>query len=80
MKEPQIQIPRSLFNELLIYFGGDHSLDREKRIKSLIDTKINAMVRREYYTQYKTAMSDADKERARQNYLDAAGIPEDFRW
>ncbi len=80
MKEPQIQIPRTLFNEILIYFGGDKTTDRELRIRDGIDKKIDAAVRHDYYSEYKTAPTAEQREKARQNYLDAAGIPQSFRW
>jgi hypothetical protein len=35
---------------------------------------------RELYTKYKTAPSEADREKARREYLDRRGIPESFRW
>ena len=38
------------------------------------------MCARELYTKYKTAGTDAEREEARQKYLDSRGIPEDFRW
>lgn len=80
MKEPQISIPKSLFNELLLYFGGDRSSDREHRIKAAMSAKIDRMISHEYFTDYKTATSPEERERARQAYLDSVGIPQSFRW
>ena len=80
MKESQISIPKSLFNELLLYFGGDRTAERERRIKAAMDSKIDRMVAHEYYTNYKTAASPEERERARQAYLDSVGIPQSFRW
>ena len=39
-----------------------------------------AMVERELYTRSKTAPTEEEREKARQEYLDRRGIPEDFRW
>ena len=36
--------------------------------------------RAKYYTEYKTADTDAAREKARQKYLDAVGMHKDFRW
>lgn len=49
-------------------------------IKNGIDKKMDAISRRSYYTEYKTADTDVARERARQKYLDEVGMREDFRW
>lgn len=41
---------------------------------------MNAMVERELYTRSKTALTEEEREKARQEYLDRRRIPEDFRW
>ena len=35
---------------------------------------------REVYTRYKTAATSEEREKARQEYLEKVGIPENFRW
>lgn len=80
MKQAKVQIDKTLYNEILQYFGGDKSPDRERRIRAGIDADIDARIRREYFTQYKTAPSAEQRAEARQKYLDMAGIPRDFRW
>ena len=40
---------------------------------------MNAMVERELYTRSKTAPTEEEREKARQEYLDRRGIPENFR-
>lgn len=81
MKEPKVQINKSLYNEMILYFlNGEKTPDRERRIRDGIDADINARIRRDYYTKYKTAPSEEAREKARQSYLDAKGIPESFRW
>jgi hypothetical protein len=42
--------------------------------------KLDAMVKRELYTTYKTAGTLEEREKARQEYLEKVGIPKDFRW
>ena len=41
---------------------------------------MNAMAERELYTKSKTAPSEEEREKARQEYLDRRGIQADFRW
>lgn len=41
---------------------------------------MNAMVERELYTKSKTAPSEEEREKARQEYLDRRGVPDSFRW
>ena len=68
-----VQIPQELFMKLLRY----HLLDD---VKKGLEQKMNAMVERELYTKSKTAPSEEEREKARQEYLDRWGIQADFRW
>lgn len=52
----------------------------EDDIKSELEKKLNLMVMREYYTTYKTAPTEQEREKARKKYLDEKGVPESFRW
>lgn len=38
------------------------------------------MARHEAYTKSKTALSEAEREKARTEYLDMVGMHPDFRW
>lgn len=83
----KIQITQELFVKMLKYFYGEEfELDDDelcelyREIKSGIDKKLDAISRRSYYTEYKTADTDEAKEKARQNYLDAVGMHRDFRY
>ena len=49
-------------------------------IRRGLEQKMDALAMRELYTKYKTAPSEADRERARREYLDRRGVPESFRW
>jgi hypothetical protein len=49
-------------------------------IQKGLEQKVDAMMRRELYTKYKTAPTDEEKEQARQKYLDMVGMQRDFRW
>ena len=74
-----VQIPESLFIALMKY----HMLGMEDclpEIKSGLEEKLEAMVKRELYTKSKTAETEAEREEARKKYLDKVGMHRDFRW
>ena len=75
----QIQIPESLFYDLILYHLCELDNPKERIHKALTD-KMDAILRREYFTQYKTALDEAKREEARKAYLERAGILSDFRW
>ena len=49
---------------------GDHGLEK----------KLDAMLNRQLYSQYKTAPTEEQREQARQEYLDRRGVPQSYRW
>lgn len=76
-----VQIPESLFLDLCKEFLLDFSDPEQKlRIRKGLQEKLDALARRQLYTDSKTAPTAADREKARQAYLDAVGIHQDFRW
>ncbi len=80
-KEKQIQIPLSLFMLVFKYFIGDiRDPETEHLIRVGLSQKVNAINRHEIYSKYKSSSSPEEQENARQAYLDAAGIPDSFRW
>ena len=75
----QVQIPQELFILLLRYhLMEDNSHEDEIRIG--LEKKLDAMVLRELYGRSKTAPTEGEREKARQEYLDRRGIPGSFRW
>ena len=83
----KIQITQDLFVKMIKYFysdefeiDDDELVELYRDIKMGIDQKLNAISRRSYYTEYKTADTDEAKEQARQKYLDAVGMHKDFRY
>jgi hypothetical protein len=78
-KKKNVTIPEELFLDLVKYFLADIRLD-EDRIRLGLQEKLDAMVKRELYTTYKTAGTPEEREKARQEYLEKVGIPEEFRW
>ena len=79
MKEKQIQISQKLFIMLVKYFVLEMEVDCEE-IKKELNKKLDAVSMRQLYSTYKTAPTEAEKEEARQKYLDAKGVPTNFRW
>ena len=82
----QVQIPQELLVKLIRYFFCDElELDEdlaevEREIKSDIRKKLDKISMRGYYTAYKTAPTEQEREEARKKYLDERGVPESFRW
>ena len=74
-----VQIPYELFFQLLQYFLMDN-YDGEEIIRLGLEKKLDAMVNREVYSKSKTAPTEEEREKFRQEYLDRRGIPENFRW
>ncbi len=76
-----VQISYELFMDLIKL----HLLEIQdsclwKRIEDGLNAKIDAMIMRELYEKYKTAPSEEEREKARQEYLDRRGVHQDFRW
>ena len=74
-----ILIPYDLFLALL-----QHNLmmedGYEEEIQQGLERKLDVMVNRQLYSQYKTAPTEEQREKARQEYLDRRGVPQSFRW
>ena len=79
MKEKKVLISQKLFLDIYTYFELDIH-DNEDEIRRELNDKLDAMVMHDTYTQYKTAPTDEEREKARQQYLDEKGIHKDFRW
>lgn len=74
-----VQITQELFLSLVKY----HLLEatgKEEKIKKELTEKLDAMAKRQIYSQYKTAPTEEEREKARQEYLDKVGISPSFRW
>lgn len=74
-----IQISKDLFIKLIKYHHFD-MYEFEDEIKSELEKKLNLAAMREYYTAYKTAPTEQEREIARKKYLDERGGPDSFRW
>lgn len=74
-----VQIPYDLFWALIRH----HLMMEdgyEEEIQQGLEQKLDAMVNRQLYSQYKTAPTEEQREKARQEYLDRRGVPQSFRW
>lgn len=75
-----VKIPKSLFIDLIRYFAlNSDEPELFGRIKEQLDEKIEKIIARQLFTEYKAAENDAEREKARQEYLDYVGISEAFR-
>lgn len=74
----QVQIPEELFCDLLDYFfdGADFLADD---IRRQLDSKLDKMIARELFTKYKRSPTGAEREAARQAYLNHRGVLGSFR-
>ena len=69
----KVQIDYELFRKLIFYhLGSDDQYEEE--IRNGLEDKLDALVRHELYTKYKTAPSEEEQEKARQEYLDKRGV------
>ena len=83
----QLQISEALFVKMIKYFyneeiGFDNEeiFDLEREIKKELQMKLDRITMRSYYTKYKTAETEQEREEARKKYLDEKGVPKSFRW
>lgn len=74
-----IQISEELFFALLKYHLVEID-DVLPEIKMELEDKLEAMIRRDLYTKYKTAPTEEEREKARQEYLEKVGMHRNFRW
>ncbi len=84
-KEKMIQIPVSLFLRITRYFevgkGSEDTSDDADKIRKQIRDKREAYRKHSLYSKSKDqTLSAEEREAARQEYLNLAGISNDFRW
>ena len=74
-----IMIPQELFQQLIRY----HLLEDNSYMEEIqrgLERKLDSLVLHELYGKYKTAPTQEECEKARQDYLDRKGVPDGFRW
>ena len=81
-KPKTIQIDFDLFEDLYVYSARHAEPDdlQYKRITMAVKKKLNALMRHVLYTLYKAGASEEIRNKARDEYLDAADIMESLRW
>lgn len=81
----QVQIDETLFKQIYCYFldmqeEQGYSMDEEAAdILNKVEQKVDKIINREIFTEYKTAPSQREREIARQKYLDRRGVLPGFR-
>ena len=70
-----VMIPEELFGKIIKYH-----LQEADDIRKGLEKKLDAMVNREAYSKFKTAPTEEEREKFRQEYLDRKGMQESFRW
>lgn len=74
-----VQISYELFMLLLRYHLMEDDTCLEE-IRQGLEKKLDSLVQHELYGKYKTAPTQEEREKARQEYLDRRGVPDSFRW
>lgn len=74
-----IQIPQDLFIALVQYhlMENDNCIDT---IRQGLEKKLDSLVLHDLYERSKTAPTEEEREKARQEYLDRRGVRDSFRW
>ena len=81
-KPKEIRIDYELFVDLYVYAcrNSDYSDLQFKRLHAGVRRKLEAMMRHDLYSLYKTGATQEERARARQEYLDAIGLPGCWQW
>lgn len=78
----QYKIDEKLFFNLVSYFYLENDTNELKNeITKQIEYKIDSLWKHELYSKYKDKkLTDQEREKARQEYLNAVGVHPSFRW
>lgn len=77
----QVQIPEELFNDLLALVFCEPSEEIQAKCEKGLLEKLERMALHELYSKTKNkTLSEEEREKARQEYLDRKGIHIDFRY
>ena len=84
-KEKQVQIYHKTFIGLLLVTedllnGNDIEIETIEKLNKELYNKLDAMIKRDLYTKSKTTPTEEEREKARLEYLEKAGINQNFRW
>ena len=76
----QVQISQELFVQLIHYHLMEDSSHEDEHKDRIGEKNWMQWVLRELYEKSKTALTEEEREKARQEYLDRRGISDSFRW
>lgn len=81
-KPKEIRIDYSLFVDLYVYACRHPEYEdlQFKRLCADVKRKLEAIMRHDLYSLYKSGADEKTRSKARQEYLDAIGLPNSFRW
>lgn len=76
----QVQIDEQLFKELIEYFFSEDVITDSKadNIRQQLNEKLDKLIARELFTKYKRAITVAEREEFRKEYLQHKGISSKF--
>lgn len=78
--QKSVQIDSKLFLQLYEYFKtAEDSSQTAADIFKQLDDKLDKLISRELFSQYKRAATPDEREQARQEYLDQKGIHKNWR-
>ncbi|MCR4884283.1 MAG: complexin-2 [Clostridiales bacterium] len=83
MQHPRfILLDFDLFVDLYLYACRHSEQDdlQFKRLNTGVRKKLESMMRHDLYSLYKTGANEETRARAKQEYLDAIGLSDSFRW
>ena len=83
MKKPKnILLDYDLFVDLYVYACRHSEPDdlQFKRLYTGVWQKLEAMMRHDLYSLYKSGADEEIRAKARQEYIDAIGLSDSFRW
>lgn len=78
-RKSQVQISKDLLLALFQYHLAGNEEHLPEIEKALME-KLDSMVKRQLYTTFKTAPTEEEREKVRQEYLDKCGMHKDYRW
>ena len=85
MGQEQVQIPKDVFIKLILLtenlLSNDEVDENEIiQLNNALYKKLDAMIKRDLYTKYKTAPTEEERENARKKYIEIAKINKKFIW
>jgi len=82
MARQSVTIPVDLWERLAVYVLDEDTQTESNRqwLIQQIEAKLDRDLNHDLYTQYKTAPTEEQREKARKEYLDNIGMRQGFRW